>query len=136
MITMLQVHTKMSKELQCDVLTDLRSMAMDMNQAVGLLEVLGVADAEERVEWYNTPALYDEDILRLANVPFVVTKCSVEGCCDVNYAGFPGDWGDFQAVYSKDELTTVEGRLNGKNVQVELCQDHFAELCKYLGDVL
>jgi len=54
------------------------------------LERLGVASAEERVEWINIVSFEPEDILALANVDFYMRECDV---CDCLYHIADQDWG-------------------------------------------
>lgn len=84
---------------------------------------LGVADAKDRVEWYNAVYLDSDDILNLANLDFSVVEC--ERCGEKQRFGNPDDWGDFQGV-NQDEM--LEVTIEPLGVNALLCGDCLSEL--------
>jgi hypothetical protein len=96
---------------------------ISMEDAVAVLEELGVPDAHERVEWRNITGLDADDILALANLEFSVDTCDMCGARIMK--GRPQDWSQFQGVL-QNEGGEVE--INGK-------PKHICEQCLYSNSI-
>ena len=109
---------------------------VDSSVALEVLEELDVENAAERIE-YLTLVEFDVDTLYVAaNMAFIVTRCRLCEC--THYEGFENDEAgitstDLQGVYSKDDLSSIEGQLNGEPVQLEFCYEHLQEFERITG---
>ena len=101
------------------------------DDAIDILDALGADDPAERVEWFNASTLDIEDVVRLADVEFVVTQC--DDCGAKWFVGYPEEWRYFQGVMEEDGGTEIEGVLNGERFNAALCMDCYNSLRKLLG---
>ena len=88
--------------------------------AIGILDQLGVENPKERVEWLNCTELDGTSLLALANVCFMVEECDL--CGGKEFKGIPNNWDAFQGVLQGEGGVN---EINGKEKYI--CADCFVE---------
>lgn len=104
---------------------------LSTDEAIQVLETLGVDWAEAIVDWYNVHNLDVDDLLRMANrVTAYQDTCHQCGATIYDINPVDLDWNNFQGTWENWEQTLIdtEGELNGRPFSFYLCGPCFEKL--------